>query len=166
MRTPAAAAALALALSTPADARAGWFFEGSVGQGWEYKPGDARQPTNLMATVGLQLLDFLSLEAGGVASLANVEASKFDVQLRPMVELSIPAFPVYAKGIIGITGLANNPVKLQYGAGLGARFGAGGLGIFFEAAVLPTNTEAVDAVGNKSNQLIWIAEGRIGLRFG
>ena len=37
---------------------------------------------------------------------------------------------------------------------------------FLEAGVLPTNVEVVDAAGTKSNKLIWIGEGRLGLRLG
>lgn len=159
---------LALALAAaPLSARAGWFVEGSLGQGWEYKPDHVRQPLNVMVTPGYQILDVLSLECGAVASLANVKNSKFDVQLRPMAELSIPLIPVYAKAILGITGLANTPVKVQYGGALGGRFGLGGVGVFLEAGLLPTNVELKDpTTGATSNKLIWIAEGRLGLRFG
>jgi hypothetical protein len=101
-----------------------------------------------------------------VASLANVKNSKFDVQLRPMAELTLPLIPIYAKGILGITGLANSPVKVQYGGALGWRMGLGGVGIFLEAGLLPSNVQVKDAAGVASNKLIWIAEGRLGLHFG
>jgi hypothetical protein len=167
MRTLIAAFLALTFAAAPAAARAGWFVEGSLGQGWEYKPDHARQPLNVMVTPGYQILDVLSLECGAVATFANVKDSKFDVQLRPMAELSIPLFPIYAKAILGITGLADNPVKIQYGGALGGRFGLAGVGVFLEAGVLPTNVQVKDATtGATSNQLIWIAEGRLGLRFG
>jgi hypothetical protein len=72
-----------------------------------------------------------------------------------------------AMPILGITGLANTPVKVQYGGALGGRFGLGGVGVFLEAGLLPTNVELKDpTTGATSNKLIWIAEGRLGLRFG
>lgn len=156
---------LALA-AAPAAARAGWFVEGSAGQGWEFKPDSGRLPTNLMLTPGYTVLDVLSLELGLVTSLANARGAKLDIQLRPMAELSLPLFPIYAKAIVGITGLKQSPVKLQYGGALGWRLGLGGVGVFLEAGVLPTNVEVVDAAGGKSNKLIWVAEGRLGLRLG
>jgi hypothetical protein len=160
-------ALLALSLlAAPALARAGWFVEGSAGQGWEYKPDHLRQPLNLMVTPGYQVLDVLSLECGAVAAFANVKNSKFDIQLRPMAELSLPVIPIYAKAIFGITGLANSPVKVQYGGALGWRMGLAGVGLFLEAGLLPSNVRVKDAAGNASNQLIWIAEGRLGLRLG
>jgi hypothetical protein len=162
-----APALLALSLAAaPAAARAGWFVEGSLGQGWEYRPEHLRQPLNVMVAPGYQILDVLSLECGAVAALANVKNSHFDVQLRPMAELSIPLFPIYAKAILGITGLADSPVKVQYGGALGWRLGLAGVGVFLEAGLLPSNVEIKDASGAKSNRLIWIAEGRLGLRLG
>lgn len=166
MRT-LAASLLALALgAAPAAARADWFVEGSLGQGWEYRPDHVRQPLNLMVTPGYQILEVLSLECGAVATFANVKHSSFDIQLRPMAELSFPLFPIYAKAILGITGIADNPVKLQYGGALGWRLGLAGVGVFLEAGLLPSNVEVKDATGATSNKLIWIAEGRLGLRFG
>lgn len=158
---------LLLALcAAPAAARAGWFVEGSAGQGWEFKPDTARQPTNLMLTPGYTVLDVLSLELGLLTSLENARGAKLDIQLRPMAELSLPLFPIYAKAILGITGLKTSPVKLQYGGALGWRLGLGGIGVFLEAGLLPSNVQVVDAAGAKSNHLIWIAEGRLGLRLG
>lgn len=167
MRTLSTALLALALLAAPAASRAGWFLEGSAGQGWEYKPDHLRQPLNLMVTPGYQLLDFLSLECGAVATLANVKNSKFDVQLRPMAELTLPLIPIYAKAIFGITGLANSPVKVQYGGALGWRIGLGGVSLFLEAGLLPSNVEVKDpTTGAKSNQLIWIGEGRLGVHLG
>lgn len=166
MRKIAAPLLLLALAAAPVAARAGWFLEGSAGQGWEFKPDTVKMPTNVMLTPGYAVLDVLSLELGVVSSLENARGAKFDVQLRPMAELSLPLFPIYAKAILGVTGLVSSPVKLQYGGALGWRLGLGGVGVFIEAGVLPTNVEVVDTAGTKSNKLIWIGEGRLGLRLG
>jgi len=166
MRKLTAPLFLAALLLAPSAARAGWLLEASAGQGWEVSPDTVKQPTNLMLAPGYTVLDFLTLELGVLSSLENARGAKFDVQLRPMAELSLPLFPVYLKAIVGVTGLAASPVKLQYGGALGWRLGLGGVGIFLEAGLLPSNVQAANASGGKSNDLVWIAEGRLGLRLG
>ncbi len=152
-------------LSAPLAARADWLFEGSAGQGWEVKPEKARQAANLMLTAGWQFAGIVSAELGAVATLANVKESKFDVQLRPMVELTLPLLPVYAKGIFAVTGLVDTPVKASVGAALGTRFGLMGVSIFLEAGAIPLKVEATTPTG-KVTETRWIAEGRLGLRLG
>jgi hypothetical protein len=149
-----AAAALAAA---PAVGRADFFVEGSAGVGWEVQPDKARQPTNVMVAPGYQLAGILSLELGVVGSLGDVRASKFDLQLRPMAELSVPLFPLYLKGIVAVNGLADSPVRYRYGGALGTRFGLFGVALFLEAGVLPGKVGGVSTT---------VAEGRIGVRLG
>lgn len=161
-------AAIAVAtLAAPAATRAGAFLEGSIGQGYEYKPVSAAMPTNLMLTPGYQVASVLSLECGLVATLGSVKNAKgdFDIQLRPMAELSAPLFPLYAKAIFSINGLSQKPVKLGYGAALGWRVALAGIGIFLEAGLIPTNVETT-VLGVTRNELLWQVEGRAGVRFG
>jgi hypothetical protein len=167
IRTFAAAAAAALFLTAPVAARAGGFLEGSVGQGYEYKPVSAAMPTNLMLTPGYQVASVLSLECGLVAAMGSVKNAKgsFDIQVRPMAELSAPLFPLYAKAIFSVNGLSQKPVKIGYGGALGWRLGLAGVGIFLEAGLLPTNVETT-VLGVTRNELIWQVEGRAGVRFG
>jgi hypothetical protein len=156
---------LALA-AAPAVAGAGWIVEGSVGQGWEFQPDRVKQPTNVMLTPGYAVASLLTLELGVLSSFENARHARFDVQLRPMAEISAPLFPLYGKAILGITGLSASPVKIQYGGALGWRLALAGLGLFLEVGVLPTNVQVVDSAGSKVNKLIWIGEGRLGLRLG
>ncbi|HEY7726188.1 MAG TPA: hypothetical protein VH880_12690 [Anaeromyxobacteraceae bacterium] len=158
-----AAAALAAA---PAAARGDFFVEGSAGVGWEIQPDRARQPTNLMVAPGYQLAGILSLELGVVGALGDVQASKFDLQLRPMAELTIPLFPLYLKGILAVNGLVDSPVQYKYGAALGTRFGLFGVAVFLEAGILPGKVERTSATGGTTNELIYVAEGRVGVRLG
>jgi hypothetical protein len=167
MRQLFATVITAALLAAPAAARAGAFIEGSLGQGYEYKPVSAAMPTNVMLTPGYQVASVLSLECGLVAALGSVKNAKgsFDIQLRPMAELSAPLFPLYAKAIFSVNGLSQKPVKLGYGGALGWRLGLAGVGIFLEAGLIPTNVETT-VLGVTRNELIWQVEGRAGVRLG
>lgn len=154
--TPALAA-LALLLS-PLTARAGWMFEGSAGSGFRFEPTPVeRIPTNLMLAGGYSF-PVIKLELGLVGNLADVEHSKFDLDLRPMIVVKPPLFPVYARGILGVSGLVEGPSALTYGAALGVRLGALGLGVFAEAGVLSRRLE----IENREKDT-WMAEGRLGV---
>ncbi len=156
------AAALAL-LAGPAAARAGWLVELSAGSGFRYDPKPVeRTPTNLMIAPGVSFAGMLKLELGLVGNLGDVKGSKFDLDLRPMVVISPPFFPVYARGIFAVTNLANGPQKIQYGGALGVSFGALGFGGFVEAGLVPRVVEVTTATG-KSDETYWLAEGRLGV---
>lgn len=156
------AAALALLLG-PAAASAGTVIEVSAGSGFRYDPSPTeRIPTNLMIAPGFSFAGMLKLELGVVGNLGDVKGSKFDVDLRPMLVISPPLFPLYARAIFAVTDLGNGPRKIQYGGALGVSFGALGFGAFLEAGLLPRVVEVTDAAGNKSDKTYWIAEGRLG----
>jgi hypothetical protein len=157
------AAALAM-LAGPAAARAGLVVELSAGSGFRWDPSPTeRVPTNVMVAPGVSLAGMLKLELGLLANLADVKGSKFDLDLRPMVVVSPPLFPLYLRGIFAVTNLANGPQKIQYGGALGMSFGALGFGGFVEAGVVPRVVEVTSASGAKSDQTHWLAEGRLGV---
>lgn len=109
------AAALALLLG-PAAASAGVVVELSAGSGLRYDPSPAeRTPTNLMIAPGVSVAGILKLELGLLGNLGDVKGSKFDLDLRPMIVVSPPFFPLYARGIFAVTNLTNGPQKIQYG---------------------------------------------------
>jgi len=145
-------------LLAPLSARAGLLFEGSVGSGLTLSPhaGD-RIPTNLMLTGGYSF-PMVKLELGVLGNLADVDDSKFDVDLRPMIVVKPPLFPVYARGILGVSGLVEGPSSLSYGAALGVRIGALGLGAFIEAGALAKRIKV-----NDKDKDAWFAEGRLGV---
>lgn len=122
-----------------------------------------RIPTNLMIAPGVSVAGMLKLELGVLGNLGDVKGSKFDVDLRPMVVIAPPLFPMYGRAIFAVTDLANGPRKIQYGGALGVSFGALGFGGFVEAGLLPRVVEVTDATGAKSDKTYWLAEGRVGV---
>lgn len=155
------AAALALLLG-PAAASAGVVVELSAGSGLRYDPSPAeRTPTNLMIAPGVSVAGILKLELGLLGNLGDVKGSKFDLDLRPMIVVSPPFFPLYARGIFAVTNLTNGPQKIQYGGALGMSFGALGFGGFVEAGLVPRVVEVATATG-KTDKTFWLAEGRVG----
>ena len=154
-------AALAM-LAGPAPASAGPLLELSVGSGFRFQPKTIeRIPTNLMLTGGYSFAGTLKLELGAVANLGDVENSDFEVDLRPMVVVAPPAFPVYLRAILGVTGLVDGPRDINYGGALGWDLGALGVGVFIEAGALSRRIEVPTATGT-AKDTVWIAEGRIG----
>jgi len=142
----------------PLSARAGLVFEGSAGSGLTLSPhsGD-RIPTNVMLTGGYSF-PIVKLELGVVGNLADVEHSKFDLDLRPMLVVKPPLLPVYARAIVGVSGLVEGPSSFNYGGALGLRIGALGVGAFVEAGALSKRIKV-----NDKNKDAWYAEGRLGI---
>lgn len=153
-----AAVALALSLS-PIAARAGGLFEGSVGSGlrWDPEPTE-RVPTTVMLAAGFSF-PVVKLELGALANLADVEDAKFDIDLRPMIVVKPPLFPLYFRGILSYGNLIEGPKTFGYGAALGVRIGPPiGVGAFLEAGALTKKVK----VGDVEND-VWFAEGRLGV---
>ncbi len=145
-------------LLAPYTARAGWLVEASAGSGFRWEPGPVeRIPTNLMLTGGYSL-PVVKFELGLVGNLTDVENSKFDLDLRPMLVIKPPLFPMYARAILGVSGLVEGPAHVNYGGALGVRIGALGVGGFLEAGALSRRIEIDDQKKDS-----WIAEGRVGI---
>lgn len=156
------AAALALLLG-PAAARAGVLVEVSAGSGFRYDPKPIeRMPTNVMIAPGYSIAGMLKLELGLAANLSDVKGSKFELDLRPMVVLSPPLFPLYGRAIFAVSNLMEGPQKVQYGGALGTSFGLLGFGVFFEAGLLHRTLAVTDAGVTKDVDR-WVAEGRLGV---
>jgi hypothetical protein len=158
MRKLAVLLSAAAALSTlPAAARAGTVLEGSLGLGWDVSPDTQRQPINIMLAPGLTFADdILCAELGLVGNLGDVKDSKFDLELRPMLLIRPPVFPLYFRAVLAVTNLVHSPRHVAYGGAVGTEFGVGGVGLFIEAGVLPRSI---------SDQMLWVIEGRAGARF-
>jgi hypothetical protein len=144
-------------LLAPLSARAGLVFEGSAGSGFTLSPhaGD-RIPTNLMLAGGYSF-PVVRLELGVVGNLADVSHSKFDLDLRPMLMVKPPLFPLYARVIAGVSGLVEGPSAFTYGGALGVRLGLG-VGAFAEAGALAKRLKV-----NAKDKDVWFAEGRLGI---
>jgi hypothetical protein len=153
-----AALVLSVLVVAPA-AHAGWILEGSVGKGARVSPSPVAQTqTNIMLAPGVTLLaDILRLELGFLAELPDVKASKFDLQLRPMVVVAPPILPIYGRAIFAVTNLLEGKTTIAYGAAAGLKFGLGPVGVFAEAGLLP---RSVDVAG--TSKIHWVIEGRIG----
>jgi hypothetical protein len=138
-------------------ARAGWIVEGSVGKGVKVSPSPVKATqTNLMLAPGYTLLDIVRLEVGLVGDLPDLQASKFDLQVRPMLVVAPPIFPLYGRAILAVTNIFHNngpKTVIAYGAAAGLKFGLGPVGVFAEAGVLPRSV---------ASQISWVLEGRLG----
>ncbi len=146
-----------LALSLPSPAEAGAFLEASLGKGAEVKPETKAQPINIMVAPGYSLA-ILKLQVGLAADLPDVENSKFDIGVRPMLTLSPPVVPLYARLILAVNNLTNKERRsLAYGGAVGLSVGLGGIGVFLEAGLLPRSLR---------DQFHWIIEGRGGVSIG
>ncbi|HYD41262.1 MAG TPA: hypothetical protein VEB43_10580 [Anaeromyxobacter sp.] len=152
-----AAVALTLFLA-PLSARAGGLFEASLGSGlrWDPEPTE-RIPTNVMLAAGYSF-PVVKLELGALANLGDVEDSEFDVDLRPMIVVKPPLFPLYVRGILSYGNLIEGPKSFGYGGALGVRIGALGVGGFVEAGALTKKVKVGDV-----EEDIWFAEGRLGV---
>ncbi len=142
----------------PAPARAGMIVEGSVGKGVDLKPEVKATTTNLMVAPGITFLSMLRVELGLVAALPDVEASKFDVAVRPMVVIAPPILPLYGRAILSFSNLLHEKARhIAYGGAVGFKISLFGVGVFAEAGLLPYSFK---------DQLHWNVEGRVGAYFG
>jgi hypothetical protein len=154
-----AALVLCLLAVAPAAAHAGFILEGSVGKGVKVSPSPTKATqTNLMLTPGITLLDdILRLELGFAGDLPDIQNSKFDLQLRPMLVVAPPILPIYARAIFAVANVFhNNGTKtvIAYGAAAGLKIGLGPVGVFAEAGLLPRSI---------ASQINWVIEGRLGV---
>jgi hypothetical protein len=154
MRKILVASAFLLCLAGPLSAHA-MGVEVSLGKGAEVSPDQKAQPVNLMVAPGISFV-VLRLQLGLVADLPDVKESKFDLGLRPMLTISPPILPLYARVVFAINNLIND-TTVAYGGALGLSFGLAGVGIFVEAGVLPRSI---------NDRLSWVLEGRAGISLG
>jgi hypothetical protein len=142
----------------PATAQAGFIVEGSVGSGYQATVPTGRIPSNIMVAPGYGLGTLLRLELGLVGTLGDAQNQSFDLQLRPMIVLSPPIFPLYARAVFAVTNLLDD-AQLAYGGAIGADFEVmDTVGAFAEVGVLPTKPKGAD-------KLLWIVEARAGVYF-
>jgi hypothetical protein len=160
-------------LASPVTAHAGGLlFEASVGSGVRAGIGSTeRIPTNVMATLGYGFTDMLKLEVGALANLGDAKASfsssgsKLDVDLRGMVVIAPPLFPLYLRGIAGVSSLKVKPATFTYGAALGVGFGLFGVGAFGEVGAMQHRYEIPVGAGTVGKDG-WQIEGRLGISIG
>lgn len=150
---------LAVTMGAPLSARAGFIVEGSVGKGVSVKPEVNAQETSIMVAPGLTVLSMLRLQLGLLAELPDVQASNFDLELRPMITISPPILPLYGRVVFAFTDLLHSSERtFAYGAALGFSLSLAGIGVFAEAGLLPRNVEVAG-----DDKLYWVVEGRAGV---
>lgn len=125
-------------LGGSAVAEAGLVIEGSVGKGYQVDTPRAWMPTNIMVAPGYHFLGILRAQLGLVGDLGDVQNSKFDLQIRPMLGVYPPILPLYARVIFAVQNILNEP-NVAFGAagGLKIELPIIGLGVFAEAGILP-----------------------------
>jgi hypothetical protein len=166
-------------LAVPAAASAGGLhLELSVGSGVTAGVGTTeRIPTTIGAAVGYGFTDMLKLQVGAFYGLGDVTdstvSSSFDAKnldLRAMLKIEPPVFPLYFRGIVGITDLIEGQQDFTWGGAVGVGFGLFGIGGFVEAGAMqrtftyavpgaPAGTPTVSEKG-------WQVEGRVGISIG
>ncbi|MEE8409415.1 MAG: hypothetical protein V3T05_07410 [Myxococcota bacterium] len=155
MRHVSTAAAVVGLLAAPLTAKADWIVAGSAGKGYQLRPSPGVVDTNLMLTAGYGFGEYIRLELGAVADLGDVENSKFDVKIRPMLVLAPPLIPIHARVVVGMANILND-ATFEFGGAIGLSGSLFGLGVFVEAGLLPQN---------QSGTLVWIAETRAGVYY-
>ena len=143
----------------PTAAHADFIIEGSAGSGYQVAPSidiARRQPTNLMLAGGWGLGEWIRIEVGLAAGLGDVEGREFEFDVRPMLVVDPPLFPIYARAILGMSNVFNDGRAFAFGGAVGLGFSLGGIGIFAEAGMVPRVPEG---------EFVWIAEGRAGVYY-
>lgn len=171
MRKFLVAATLSTMILIPAAARAGFLVEASLGKGYQAAPTPRGwERLNLEIAPGfapsLPVLSMFRLQLGIVADFPDKSGTKTDLELRPMLSLVPPIFPLYGRVILVINNLleeGGTKREIAYGGAVGARIGLPSigiipsLGVFAEVGALPRGRDL--GAGSK---LTWIIEGRVG----
>jgi hypothetical protein len=165
-------------LASPAAASAGGLhLELSVGSGVAAglsASGTQRVPTTIGAAVGYGFTDMLKLQLGAFYGLGDVTSASapanFDeknLDLRAMLKIEPPVFPLYFRGIMGITDLVKGTQNFTWGGAVGMGFGLFGIGGFVEAGAMQrTYTLPVPAGAPSVSEKGWQVEGRVGVSIG
>jgi hypothetical protein len=160
MRKLLFALALTVVVAAPLAARADIIVEGSVGSGYAFSPEIAkgRTPTSIMVAPGLSF-PFVRLQLGIDGILGDTDTSDSTVSYRPMLTLSPPILPLYARAIFAFTHPFDSDQRtVQYGGALGISFGlpvvVASIHVFAELGLLPFS---------KNDQVFWLGEARAGV---
>lgn len=184
MRKFVVAAMLSALTLLPAAARAGFLLEASAGEGLQTSPkpspGVSRwEQTNLEIAPGyspsLPVLSMFHLQLGLVVDFGDKANTKSNLELRPMLAVVPPFFPLYGRVIFGVSNLFDrdgSKREIVYGGALGLRIGLPGigfvpaLGVFAEAGLIPRKRDfvnvAADGTATTDSKFAWVVEGRVG----
>ncbi len=161
LRGVAAAALFSLLAHLPQPAKAGPVLSASLGVGGQVAPDVHYQATNLLLAAGYGFAGIVRPELGMVGTLEQVRGGNVlnvGWELRPMVVLSAPLVPLYARLVFAAVDPFSRANRAwAYGGSLGVGFSFLGLGFFAEGGVLPRSV---------NHQMAWVTEGRLGASIG
>ena len=152
-----------LAALTAAPAQAApitYTVSGSVGYGYEFHPLHGTQATNLMVTCGLGFVrDYVRLELGVLGAYGALRThgpTNTKLELRPMLRLTPPLLPVYAR--LTFVGLSpfDATRNIAYGGAIGLNIPVWRLSAFAEVGVLPRHLQ---------QRMHWVGEARAGVAY-
>ncbi|MEK6606868.1 MAG: hypothetical protein AABZ30_04330 [Myxococcota bacterium] len=154
-----AASATLLTAGAPLPAHAdGLTLSMTAGTGWQASSPGGRIQTNVMVAPGFEILGpLLRFDAGFVADLPDIEASRFDVQVRPSLVIELPVLPIYGRVSAGVADLLHGPVSVAFGPSIGVRMGVGGVSLLAEVGYIPMV---------RSGDFESVIEARAGVAFG
>jgi hypothetical protein len=147
----------------PRAASAGPLVEASLGLGWNVNApagAESRQPINVMIAPGYGFLsDLIKVQVGVAGSgFGDVSGDVFRLQIRPMVTVKPPLFPLYLRGMLAFLDVTHSDSsQTAFGAAAGLTFGLANIGIFGEVGALTFST---------AGSQYWIVEGRAGVSLG
>jgi hypothetical protein len=177
MRKFLVAATLTTMILLPAAARAGLLVEASLGQGYQAAPAPRGwERLNLEIAPGfapsLPVLSMFRLQLGIVTDFGNKAGTKTDLELRPMLSIVPPIFPLYGRVIFVVSNLlesGNTKREIAYGGAVGVRIGLPSigiipsLGVFAEVGALPRKRDFINsAATGTDSKTAWVLEGRAG----
>ncbi len=149
---------VASAVSLPTAVQAGLGMDLSIGKGMQASPSTSAEQVNLMVAPGLTLMTLFRLQLGIMNELPDTRNSRYNLELRPMVTLADPTFPLYGRIVLGITNLIHGDTTIDFGPVGGVKVRVGqSVSLFGEAGVLPRS---------RNDQISWVIEGRVGAMIG
>lgn len=129
----------------------------SLGYGQQLSPTSQTESTNLMVAPGFGIGNLLRLELGILGALEGSRPgsdSGLGLQFRPMLVISPPLLPVFARLIVAAVDPFSVTRTFAYGGAIGVVAALSGVGLFLEAGVLPRAYNSYFA---------WVLEGRAGV---
>lgn len=148
-----------MAQARPAQARfLTWTVSGSAGYGYEFHPLHGTQATNLMVTGGLGFIrDYVRVELGVLGAYGALRTHgphNVKLELRPMLRVTPPLVPLYARVIFAGLSPFDRTRTIGYGGAVGLNIQLARLGLFAEVGTLPRRVD---------KRTHWIAEARAGV---
>jgi hypothetical protein len=134
--------ALSIAAAAPASAQVVPQLEASFGFGWftpveDFRFNYFRRPVSVMLAPGIGVAPVpVKAELGVLATMGDTFGTRFDLDLRPMLVVEPPRWPLYLRAMLDFRSMLYGPRRTGYGGALGHRFGVAGVDTFLEGGFL------------------------------